>query len=252
MRDFKPPLLIENVAVGYGSSTVLSDVSLSLRSGETFGLIGLNGVGKTTLIKAILGLRSTQAGKISLFAQSNATIDSKMKCAYLPEKFEPPTFMTGIEFIQLSQQLYHRKIEMNEMIQMAQKLGLAHTALSQRVSSYSKGMRQKLGLISTLLTQCPLLILDEPMSGLDPQARVMVKEALAYYQNVSSERTVLVCSHVLADLDEICDRVGVVHDGGMAFMGTPQHLKEKTNENSLERAFLAQISDQAHEEPAAA
>lgn len=246
----KSPLLIENVSVGYADQQVLSSVSLEIKSGETFGLIGLNGVGKTTLIKAILGLRSTQSGKISLFGQSNATVDSKARCAYLPEKFDPPSFMTGVEFIRLSQQLYHKKVEMNEILHVAQNVGLERDALPKRIASYSKGMRQKLGLMATVLTGCPFLILDEPMSGLDPKARVMIKDALKEYKK--QEKTVVICSHVLADLDEICDRVGVVHDGGVTFIGTPNQLKTQTGEENLERAFLAMISDNQEQEPAVA
>ncbi len=244
------PLSVENVTVGYDKTPILSNVTFHVQAGETFGLVGLNGEGKTTFIKAILGLRSAQAGKISLFSQSNTTLDSKAKSAYLPEKFDPPAFMTGVEFIRLSQQLYHRKVGMAEIVNMALRLGLAKEALQKRVSSYSKGMRQKLGLMATLLTQCPLLILDEPMSGLDPRARVLVKEALLSHKD--KDRTIMVCSHILADLDEICDRIGIVHDGGIVFVGTPAELKAQTSETSLERAFLAKISDQEGEEPAAA
>ena len=115
-------------------------------------------------------------------------------------------------------------------------MALDADVLKRRVQTYSKGMRQKLGLLGTTLTGCSLLILDEPMSGLDPMARSHVKDMLAEAQ--TKERTIFLSSHILADMDEICDRVAVLHNNTIMFVGTPSELKKKTMSKNLERAFL--------------
>ena len=109
------------------------------------------------------------------------------------------------------------------------------------MASYSKGMKQKVGLLATLLTDAPVVVLDEPMSGLDPRARASVKDEIQTCK--TKGRTVFLSSHVLADMDEICDRICVIDQGRICFLGTPEALKKQTKEDYLERAFL-RIIDQ--------
>lgn len=109
-------------------------------------------------------------------------------------------------------------------------------ALKRRVQTYSKGMRQKLGLLATILTGCDLLILDEPMSGLDPVARALVKNLLL--ETKAKGCTIFLSSHILADMDEICDRVAVMNECSVRFVGTPKEFKVRSGDQSLERAFL--------------
>jgi len=241
-----PTLNIDSVYVSYdGANDVISDISLQTQPGEFFGLIGLNGAGKTTLIKSILGLRSQREGEISIFGKPCTNAESKQNLAYLPERFDPPWFLTGLEFLRFSLKLYGQKVSDDVFYEYAEKLALDKNALKRRVQTYTKGMRQKLGLLGTVLTNCKLLILDEPMSGLDPRARTLVKDML---MNIKSEgRTIFLSSHILADMDEICDNVAVLHDGHIQFTGTPSNLKKQTHCENLERAFLHFI-----EKPAAA
>lgn len=232
---------VEGVCAGYGAENVIEDITFDVRPGETFGLIGLNGVGKTTLIKIILGLMEPSKGSIALFGKDADDPDSKSKTAYLPEKFEPPFFLSGLEFIKFSLDLYRRPFREKDVMAAADRVALSREALKRRVNTYSKGMRQKTGLMGTWLTGCPLLILDEPMSGLDPRARALVKDEIA----ACRERgiTVFLSSHILADMDEICDRVGVIHDAALKFLGTPAELKAKAHKDNLERAFLQVIGN---------
>lgn len=231
-----PALKIDDVAVGYGGDPVIRDINLEIKQGEFFGLIGLNGAGKTTLIKAILGLRAQDKGQISIFGEGASAKAAKTKLAYLPERFEPPWFLTGIEFFEFSLKLYGQKMEREEISSCAERLALDPAALKKRVQTYSKGMRQKLGILATVFTGCPLLILDEPMSGLDPMARSLVKDLLNERKKYG--QTIFFSSHILADMDEICDRVTLLHDGQLKFTGKPAALKKKTKDESLERAFL--------------
>jgi ABC-2 type transport system ATP-binding protein len=235
-------LEIENLDVAYGRFSALEAVNLNVLSGKTFGLIGLNGAGKTTLIKTILGLRHPLKGRISFFDSDGSQLlsqNAKKHIAYLPERFEPPVFLSGREFIRFSGTLYQKKISEAEMDEAAKSLELDSAVLSRSVNTYSKGMRQKLGLIATILTGCQFLILDEPMSGLDPKARVCVKENIVRLREEG--RTVFLSSHILSDLHEICDTVAVLHNKTIQFYGSPDDLMKQYNKSSLERAFLEVI-----------
>lgn len=230
---------IDGVSADYGKTPVLDNVSFQVAAGETFGLMGLNGAGKTTLIKILLSLMETKSGKATVFGNEALNPVSKSKIAFLPEKFEPPPFLSGLEFIRFSLKFYKAPYDEQRVLEAADRLALDRAALSRRVNTYSKGMRQKTGLMGTWLTGCPLLILDEPMSGLDPMARALVKDEIRACR--ARGMTLFLSSHILADMDEICDRVAVLHEGVLRFVGTPEEMKQQTGEVYLERAFLKMI-----------
>jgi ABC-2 type transport system ATP-binding protein len=227
---------INSIAVSYGKKNVLEDYSLQVQAGETFGLMGLNGAGKTTLIKSILGLRQLKAGEISIYGAPHENAKSRKVLAYLPERFDPPMFLSGLEFVSFSLSLYGTSFKKEQAYEFAEKLALDPNVLKNRVQTYSKGMRQKLGLMATIMTDCPLLILDEPMSGLDPLARAYLKDVLRDVREKG--RTIFLSSHVLADMNEICDRVSVLHDGKMEYLGTPSQMLVVADNENIERAFL--------------
>ena len=230
---------IDGIAADYGHGRVIENISFDVKAGETFGLIGLNGAGKTTLIKIILGLMDSAEGKIEVFGRKTDDAEAKSRIAYLPEKFEPPPFLSGLEFVKFSLDLYGRNYSKEAVLEAADRVALVRHALPRRVNTYSKGMRQKTGLMGTWLTECPLLVLDEPMSGLDPRARVLVKDEIIRCKNRGM--TVFLSSHILSDMDELCDRVAVLHDGAIQFTGTPADLRAQTGQEYLERAFLKLI-----------
>lgn len=231
------------ISAGYGNRRVLEDVSFCVLSGQTYGLIGLNGVGKTTLIKIVLGLKSAISGEIKVLGRSSVDVDARIDISYLPERFDPPWFLRGGEFVQFAASLYGRQVAENDMVAACRKLALDPDVLKNKVQTYSKGMRQKLGLIATVLTGCKILILDEPMSGLDPLARSLVKNLLA---SVKAEgRTVILSSHILADMDEICDCVTVIDSAKAVFTGSPEEMKMRTDERFLEKSFLKIIGKAA-------
>ncbi len=236
----KNPLTIKSVGKRYGKTVsaplVISDVTFDVKPGEIFGLIGLNGVGKTTLIKVILDLHQSTDGAVEIFNVDSKDHKSRRKLAYLPEKFMPSQLLHGEEFLELSVSSYGQKLDIAKAREGAQKLQLDPDVLKSRVGKYSKGMGQKLGLLSVFLTNAPLLVLDEPMSGLDPRARVHLKDYMLAYRNKG--HTIFFSSHILSDIDEICDRVGVIHGGGLKFLGTPVEMKKRFGNEILERAFL--------------
>lgn len=223
---------VNSLSAGYDGNHIVDDVSFDIREGEIFGLVGLNGAGKTTLIKTILGLRERYAGDIIGSGSENIS--------YLPERFEPPWFLNGYDFIRFSMKLYNRTATNDEIERAAQKVSLSVDYLGKYTNTYSKGMRQKLGLLASTLVDCPLLILDEPMSGLDPKARQEVKEIIQAVKNKG--KSVFMSSHILADVEELCDRVAVFHNNKIIFLDTPEMLKKKGENQNLEKAFLSLIA----------
>lgn len=233
------PLYMENIGKSYDSQIVLQDISLSLIPGEIYGLIGLNGVGKTTLIKIILGLASADAGEVTIFGVPNTRDDARKTLCYLPEKFQPSKHLKGEEYLRLSLAHYRVPYHREEALRHASALGMDADKLSLRVGAYSKGMGQKLGLIGAFMTGTPLLILDEPMSGLDPSARIRLKHMMLEAR--AAGRTVFFSSHILSDIDEICDRIGVMRQGRLMYDGAPGAFKARHPGTTLEHSFLQAI-----------
>ncbi len=230
-------LAVKNVSIAYSSKkSVISEINLKLEEGKILGIIGLNGVGKTTLIKSILGFRPVDTGNIEIFGKNVYDMNMKKRLAYLPEKFEPPLFLTGEEFLKFSFSIYGKKISFSKMQEEAKKLSLDESFLKKRVSTYSKGMRQKLGLLGTILTQCDFIILDEPMSGLDPKARKLVKEML---MGIKAEgKTIILSTHILADMKELCDEVAIINQGKIYFSGTPEEMVKIGKDKDIETSFM--------------
>ncbi len=218
---------------------VLDDVSFGVKENEIFGFIGLNGVGKTTLIKIILDLLDEEAGEIKIFGHNKVLPLARKKLCYLPEKFQPSPYLKGFEFLQFVLDFYDKKLDLEKAMELSENLDLNFKVLSQKVTKYSKGMTQKLGLIATFLTDASLIILDEPMSGLDPKARINLKKELIKYKK--SGKTIFFSSHILSDMDEICDSIAVLHDAKISFCGSPKDFKAMHEQDSLDKAFLKEI-----------
>lgn len=233
------PLQIKKVSKSFDDHLVLNKVSLSVKPGEIYGLVGINGVGKTTLIKIILQLLQQTMGEVTFFGKDASDPKSRAKIAYLPEKFYPSPLLKGKEFLSLAVAYYGKALDIREAEEKASILGLDPAVLHHRVGKYSKGMGQKLGLLSAFLVGAPLLILDEPMSGLDPSARIQLKSLLMSYKKQGN--SIFFSSHILADIEEICDRMAVIHRGEIIFEGTPNIFLKDFKEKSLERAFLKAI-----------
>lgn len=235
------PLEIKGLYKSFGKNTVLNDINFTVETGDIFGLIGLNGAGKTTMIKIILGLLDADEGGSKIFGKASLTKNARNNLSFLPEKFQPSNFLKGKEFLSLTCDYYNKKFDFERAKNLASILKLDPEVLNNRVSSYSKGMGQKLGLLSSLLVECPFLMLDEPMSGLDPLSRIALKDALKEYASADTENTVFFSSHILSDIDEICNKIAILNDSKIIYYGTPEEFKDKQKENNLERSFLKAI-----------
>ncbi|MDC0857121.1 ABC transporter ATP-binding protein [Rickettsiales bacterium] len=234
-------LEINNINKSFSGQNILKDINLSVNSGEVFGLVGVNGIGKTTLIKIILDLLSSDDGEVNIFGKSSILTESRSNVAYLPEKFTPSQFLKGEEFLRLSCQQFNQKYKKDRAIDLCNNLDLDLNSLGQKITKYSKGMGQKLGLVSMFLSDADLLILDEPMSGLDPHVRIKLKELLKTLAK-DMQKTIFFSSHILSDIDEISDRIAVINTGQIIFNGKPSDFKLKYQSESLEKAFLEAIN----------
>lgn len=239
-----PALRFRHVAKRYANSSALVDFSLEVEAGEFFGLVGVNGAGKTTLLKCLLDFCSIDEGSIEIFGVSHRQTRSRSRLAFLPERFSPPYYLTGRDFLQYMARLHGNLYDESAAHRVFQGLDLDTAALDKPARSYSKGMTQKLGLAACLLSGKDLQILDEPASGLDPKARASFKRELAGLRN--GQRTVFFSSHALGDVEQLCDRLAVVHEGRLRFAGTPADFKRAYGGTpDLEQAFLACIAERA-------
>ena len=233
------PLSVQGIYKSYNHRLVLEEIGFALNPCEIFGLIGLNGAGKTTLIKILLDLINADRGDARLFGIASSDLKARRRLSYLPEKFQPSRYLRGVEYLDLALSYYGKKLDQGEARRLAKALDLDPGVLDSRVGAYSKGMGQKLGLLGAFMIDASLLILDEPMSGLDPSARIKLKDMLLSSRDAG--KTIFFSSHILSDLDEICDRIGVIHDGKLFFIGTPADFKTQYGGESLEKAFLRSI-----------
>ncbi len=232
------PLKISEISKTF-AQPVLEKVSFDVKPNEIFGFIGLNGQGKTTLIKIILDLLDQDHGEVEIFGVSRILPEARKRVCYLPEKFHPSIHQKGEEFLQFVLDFYGKKYDAAKARELCENLDLKFEMLKQKVSKYSKGMTQKLGLLAVFLSEADLVILDEPMSGLDPKARIALKRELIAYKN--SGKTVFFSSHILSDMDEICDSIAILNNAQIAYCGSPQGFKNKHEEDSLDKAFLREI-----------
>jgi len=220
----------------YGSHEALRSVSFNIEEGDYLGLVGANGAGKTTLIKSLLDFCNIDAGHIRINGQSHTHSQARAQIAYLPERFNPPYFQTGREFLSMMGCLHGAEVETRRLEATMEALEFEIDALSKPVRSLSKGMSQKLGLASCLLSEKPLMVMDEPMSGLDPKARALVKEQLLARRG--SGQTLFFSTHLLSDIETLCTRVAVLHAAELQFVGTTQAFKERYSAESIDDAYL--------------
>ena len=226
----------QQVVKKYSNKVVLDNVDLDVEQGEFFGLVGMNGSGKSTLIKAVLDLVGIDSGKIEIDKIPHRKVNSRENIAYLPDRFSPPAHLRGQDFIQYMLRLHGSSCGPQEIEKILDGLELDKMVMQESVNKLSKGMTQKLGLASCLLSGKSLLILDEPMSGLDPRARVLFKKQLALLKKQGV--TVLFSSHMLADVEEMADTMAVLHNSKIYYSGAPENFKQKYKAVNVEQAYM--------------
>jgi ABC-2 type transport system ATP-binding protein len=238
-----PVITINRLSKSYGEKLVIDDISLTIGSGQIFALIGLNGQGKTSLIKSIIDLCSADSGNIKIFGLSSSDPNSRSKLTYLPEKFQPSRDLKAIEFLKFNHKLSGNNTDLdeNKIGLLCDQLKLERDMLRKKVTSFSKGMVQKLGLIATFSSNYELLILDEPMSGLDPLARFNLRKIMKDYVE-NGDRTIIFTSHILSDIESLCRDVAILHNKKIIYSGAIQKLLPQEKNITFEEKFLKIIS----------
>jgi ABC-2 type transport system ATP-binding protein len=197
----------------YGSTVALRDVELRVPTGSVYGLVGPNGAGKTTLLGILAGLRRPTAGTVEIGVE-------RAKVAVLPDTPQFDPWLTGKEVVDLARSLTDPSVPPSKVDEVLAQAGLADAA-KRTVGGYSRGMLQRLGVASTVVGRPTLLMLDEPCSALDPAGR---REVLDLIARLRGEATVVFSSHILGDVQEVCDTVGILRTGELLFQGSINEL----------------------------
>jgi ABC-2 type transport system ATP-binding protein len=235
-------LTISNISYSVTRLEILKALDLDVAEQQYYAIAGVNGAGKSTLIKLILDLiRPAPGGEIRIFGVDNRDRHCRDQLAYLPEKFDVKKNVTGRQYLDFIAAVYRQKLGVDKMAQLAERLDFPPDRLDSRVGGYSKGMVQKLGLVSCFMLERRLIILDEPLSGLDPRARYHFKELMRAEK--SAGRTILYSTHLLADAEDLCDRFGILHEGEMKYQGTPADCMQRYQSTTLEQAYMKCISE---------
>lgn len=203
----------------------LKSCSLTVYQGETFGLLGPNGAGKTTLLKTLLGIARPTAGTGSLLGKPLGDRRIKHRVGYLPENPYFYDFLTGWEFLQYTAGLFgiSRSVQKQRITELLDLVGLSQsTARKKQLRKYSKGMLQRVGMAQALINDPEVVFLDEPMSGLDPMGRYQIREIILALKDQG--KTIFFNSHVLSDVEMICDRIAILAQGELICIGSLQAL----------------------------
>lgn len=231
-------ITIRNLRMNYGSKEVLKGIDLDINRGEIIGYIGPNGAGKSTTVKIMLGIVTGYTGQVNILGQDivSGSIEYKRNIGYVPEIADIYDSLTACEYLTFIGELYGLKYESaDKKAKSLMNLFGIDQAYNSRISSYSKGMKQKVLIIASLLHNPDILFLDEPLSGLDANSVLVVKEILASL--AAHGKTIFYSSHIMDVVEKISSRIILLNDGQIAADGSFEDLKEKSKEGSLEEIF---------------
>ncbi|NLY53538.1 MAG: ABC transporter ATP-binding protein [Firmicutes bacterium] len=235
-------LIFDQVSKSYkkGAVKAVDDLSLHVRPGEIFGFLGPNGAGKTTTIKMAVGLLRADAGRITVsgFDIVKEPLQAKSAIGFVPDNPDLYERLTGLEYLNFIADVYRvpadlRRKRMERLLEMFELT----SAIGDLVQGYSHGMQQKLALTGAWLHDPNVLILDEPMVGLDPRSAHLTKDLMR--EHCDRGKTVFFSTHVLEVAEKLCDRIGIINKGKLIACGTMEELRTQAkNQESLENIFL--------------
>lgn len=250
--DYNPDVVIEtqNLSKVYrdfwGRQKVraLKALDLEVRKGEIFGLLGPNGSGKSTTIKLLLGLLFPTSGRALVFGNDATETTKNERIGYLPEESYLYKFLTAEETLDFYGRLFDMpaKVRKERIDMLIEKVGLTW-AKRRQLKEYSKGMTRRIGLAQALINDPDLVLLDEPTSGLDPLGTREMKDMILELK--AQNKTVVMCSHLLADVQDVCDRIAILYKGDLKELGAVDDLLEVSEETSVRAKGL---SPEAHDE----
>ncbi|MCG8603571.1 ABC transporter ATP-binding protein [bacterium] len=226
----------------FKDKVAVDDLSLSVNKGEILGFLGPNGAGKTTTVKMLTGMLIPDSGgaRVAGFDVSTHSLEVKKRIGYVPESGALFESLTAWEYLELIADLHHleRPLARRRTEEFLTLFGLIDEK-DQQLSSFSKGMKQKVLLASAFLHNPDVLFLDEPLNGLDVNAALVVKELLKKF--ASQGRTIMFCSHILEVVERICTRVAIIHEGRLLTVGTAFEITKQASQPTLEAAFSSLI-----------
>lgn len=230
---------IENYSKSYGTKKVIENLNLIVEDGELFGFIGHNGAGKSTTIKSMVGILDFESGTIEINGKSiqKEPLEAKKQIAYIPDNPDLYDTMTGIQYLNFIADIFEveKQTRKERIEKYANEFDIASN-LGDSISSYSHGMKQKLALISALIHEPKVLILDEPFVGLDPKASHSLKEIMRTI--CKNGGIIFFSTHVLEVVEKLCDRVAIIKQGEIVTIGTTE---EVMGDKSLEEVFLEMV-----------
>ncbi len=230
-----------------GTKVALRGLNLEVNAGEVFGYLGPNGAGKTTTMNVLLGFVQPTSGAASLFGIDVRQPIARQRIGYLPELTYYYKFLSAEELLRFYSTLFGlSRLEADRRIDELLKLVELEHARKRPIRTYSKGMQQRAGLAQALINNPDLLVLDEPTSGLDPLGRMKVRQII---QRLKGEgKTVFFSSHELGEVETVCDRVGIIHQGELKVVGPISEIRQPRHAN-LEQAFLEIIGFETQSAP---
>ncbi|NVO20473.1 MAG: ABC transporter ATP-binding protein [Bacteroidetes bacterium] len=233
-----PIISIQNLCKFFGSKQVLNQISFDIMPGQVIGYIGPNGAGKSTTVKILCGLLSDYSGQVFIKGKDirENPVESKRLIGFVPEIAELYDVLTPSEFLGLIGALYDLSPETvsERADRMLDAFGLAGNK-DQRMDTFSKGMKQKVLITSGLLHNPDIIILDEPLSGLDANSVIIVKELIS--KMADSGKTIFYCSHMMDIVEKVSDRIILINEGVVVADGSFEELKQKQGDSSLEQIF---------------
>ena len=229
-------LRIEHLTKKYGEKKAVDDLSLHIEKGEIYGFIGHNGAGKTTTIKSVVGILDFDEGEISIDGKSvkKDSLECKRVIAYIPDNPDLYEFMTGLQYLNFISDIFG--VEEKDRKERIEKYSTAFEIkddLASPISSYSHGMKQKLAIISALVHDPKLIIMDEPFVGLDPIASHLLKDIMR--EKCNEGGAIFFSTHVLEVAEKLCDKIAIIKGGKLIKSGTMEEVK---GDSSLESVFL--------------
>jgi len=246
MSHSEPAIAITGLVRRYGKHDAVNGLDLTVSPGRCYGLFGRNGAGKTTTIKCLLNLLRPDAGSVRVFGLDTERdeVAVKSRLAYVPDQVAFYPWMTvreTLDYLASFRAHWNRKAE-------AELLGQFRLDTSKKTGALSKGQRTQLALVAAISAEPELLVLDEPTSGLDPKARALLKQQLLALR--AAGKTIVVTSHLLADVEQLCDRMAVLHGGTLRYVGSPADFLAALGGTDMEQAFLRCIDQPAPKEAA--
>jgi ABC-2 type transport system ATP-binding protein len=230
---------VRDLRKNYGEKEALKSISFNIDEGEIYGLIGPNGAGKSTTLRILATLLKPTSGEVYIDNINVAEEPEKVRkiISYLPEEAGAYPNMTGIEYLKYIAEIYGVDESFTEVGKEISGLG---DALKDKIKTYSKGMKRRLQVARTLMVKPKLAILDEPTSGIDVLYSLQLRRSIKDFSKVK-RITIILSSHNMLEVENLCDRVSFLYDGRLIVEGTPEEIKEKYDAKNLEEAFVRAV-----------